>query len=366
MSKTPKVLSPPETFRFFAAAKYRKQLIEMIHAAKPGDRVLLMSMTFEPSEPEIAALMHVLELAASRGVHVTLAIDAHSFMLDNRYRPGPLYMRTRLPREMPPMYSYKMKVLEAISRYPTGNVTILNMPRRPGAIPIAGRSHIKIAIVNNQIFLGGCNLQGSATIDMMIGWQSAEHANSLYRYMQEIIRTGRTGKPLPWADQKLPIDTRTNVLIDGGRRGQSVIFKEALQLIDDAERWLLITCQFFPNSVTAKHLAAAVKRGVDVEVVYAHPHHHGLIGGAGQQVSILRERLLRPRILFHYAMKRSDPMLHAKLIACDQGVMIGSHNYVSAGVLLGTAEIAFKSSSQTLAEQAVTTLRNTLQQSKQR
>jgi phosphatidylserine/phosphatidylglycerophosphate/cardiolipin synthase-like enzyme len=153
-------------------------------------------------------------------------------------------------------------------------------------------------------------------------------------------------------------------LFDSGRRGQSLIFEEAMQLIDSAEKWLVITCQFFPNSVTAQHLLKAVNRGVNVEVIFAHPKHHGIIGGLGQQVSILRERTRVPKILFEHALSRKDPMLHAKLIASDAGFMIGSHNYVRAGVILGTAEIALKSADEKLAREAVQTLHRGLRKAK--
>ena len=47
------------------------------------------------------------------------------------------------------------------------------------------------------------------------------------------------------------------VLIDAGVPGQSTIFENALELIDGAQEWLLLTCQFFPNSVTAAMTARA-------------------------------------------------------------------------------------------------------------
>ena len=39
-----------------------------------------------------------------------------------------------------------------------------------------------------------------------------------------------------------------------------------MQLIDEARERVLITCQYFPNDVTAAHLQAAYERGVKVEI----------------------------------------------------------------------------------------------------
>lgn len=343
-------------FQLLTTREYFDALIVGVQAAKAGDRILLMTMTFDTIEPTIDILVRELLRAARRGAQVTLAVDAHSFMVDKNHFPGPLAPRRKLPKKLPRYFQNKLRALEALQAIPTGHAVILNQPSTSFSLPIAGRSHIKIAIINDQVFMGGCNLQGESQTDMMISWQSKHSADSLYIIMREIIRGQHVGRVLAQTDRALRLDDSTKILLDSGARGQSLIFKEAMELIDSAKDWLVITCQFFPNSITANHLLQAVNRGVDVQVVFAHPSHHGLIGGLGQHVSILRERARLPKILFKHALTRNDPMLHAKLIACDAGMMIGSHNYVRAGVILGTAEIALKSSDEKLAREAVKTL----------
>lgn len=352
---------PTDKYRFYTDQEYRNKLCEQIKNTRRGDRVLLMSMTFEPTEPEIAKIVHEIELAASRGVHVLLAVDAHSFLFNHSRTLGPLLARKALPKRLPKYYRYKLDLLEKINTFATGHAAIINIPTKRYALPVAGRSHIKAAIVNDNIFIGGCNLEWGKRIDLMTHWQSKSDADKLFVLLSQIIHGKHTRQVLAGIDRRMAIDASTQILIDSGIRKQSLIFKEALHMIDAAEKWLVITCQFFPNSITAKHLAAAKKRGVKVEVIYSHPRHHGLIGGFGQQISILRERTRVPRSMFEHALPSSHPMLHAKLIACDKGLMIGSHNYVSAGVILGTAEIALKSNDSSLAEESVRTLHRGLQ-----
>ncbi|HSH18729.1 MAG TPA: phospholipase D-like domain-containing protein [Candidatus Saccharimonadales bacterium] len=347
-------------FRFYTQSEYRAELIRLVRAAKAGDRLLLMSMTFEPTEPDIAVIMHEVELAASRGVRVSLAIDAHSFLINPAHLPGPLWNRRSLPKRLPAIYRNKLDIITRINAYPHSHAGILNLPASSFQLPIAGRSHIKAAIINDHIFLGGCNLQGSNNIDLMVHWQATGTADWLHSVLTGIIRGGHAGQALNGQDVQADVGPDARILIDSGTRRQSLIFDEAMALIDAAEDWLVITCQFFPNSLTARHLVAAARRGVKVEVIYAHPKHHGLIGGFGQQISILRERTRVPKSLFQHALGRKDPMLHAKLIACDKGLMIGSHNYVQAGVILGTAEIALKLKSTVLAREAVQTLHHGL------
>lgn len=315
-----------------------------------------MSMTFEPTEPEIAAIMHEVELAASRGVTVNLAIDAHSFLLQPSHIPGPLWSRGELPKRMNAYYRNKLAIFDRIRSFPSGSAEIINLPNKNFALPIAGRSHIKAALINDQIFLGGCNLEHAKKVDLMVGWKDAFVSDWLYDLLQGIIKRKHAGRSLSWVDRSFALSDTATIHVDSGLKGQSVIFDEALQLIDSAEEWLVLTCQFFPNSITAKHLALAARRGVKIEVIYTHPKHHGIIGGFGQQISILRERTRVPRALFKDALSRKDPLLHAKLIACDKGFMVGSHNYVNAGVFLGTAEIALKCTNQQMAREAVKTL----------
>lgn len=356
MTQTSSNSLSPSGFKLYTAPEYRTELLKRMRTAKAGDRILLMTMSFEPTEPEVADLMREAELAASRGVHVTLSIDAHSFMVDARHLPGPLLTRRNLPKKLKPYYEHKLRILQAIGSYPTGHTEIINMPTQSIKLPVAGRSHIKAAIVNNYAFIGGCNLQGSANVDIMAGLSDKKYADTLYEMLLEIIHGKYALRSLRGSDRGIRFGKDIELLLDAGVRNQSLILDEALALIDSAEKWLVITCQFFPNSITAKHLMMAAKRGVKLEIVFSHPKHHGLIGGMGQHFSILRERTRVPKELFKNALSRSDPFLHAKLIACDKGVMIGSHNYVTAGVILGTAEIALKITNHNLARETVKTL----------
>lgn len=160
MTSSPKTNATKHPFTFYTQREYWRELLQHIRATKPGDRILLMSMTFEPTEPEIAAIMHEVELAASRGVTVHLAIDAHSFLMHPSHVPGPLWVRRELPKRMNAYYHNKLAFLDRIRSFASGHAEIINVPHKNFALPVAGRSHIKAALINDQIFLGGCNYAG--------------------------------------------------------------------------------------------------------------------------------------------------------------------------------------------------------------
>jgi cardiolipin synthase len=276
--------------------------------------------------------------------------------------PGPLWYHRELPDRLQAPFAAKRDILRLLSHYPNVRALIINKPGRRFSIPIAGRSHIKTAIIDNYVFIGGCNLDSPQYIDLMLGWDDAATADALHALMSTVAETGNARQALGGKDQTIVVDDTSRLLIDAGVRGQSRIFDEALKLIDSAREWLTITCQFFPNSITARHLLQARQRGVKLDIIYSHPNHHGLIGGSGQKVSIAREKSRLPADMFKHMLGPDLPMIHAKVIACDQGLLIGSHNYVRAGVRLGTAEIALQSTSTPLAHHATTRLQSILDQ----
>jgi hypothetical protein len=80
---------------------------------------------------------------------------------------------------------------------------------------------------------------------------------------------------------------------------------------------------------------------VHVKVIYSPPGKHGLEKPAHQLYNTLH-RLQLPSNLFEFQLPASVSKIHAKLLATEKGAMLGSHNYVTPGVRLGTGEIALQ------------------------
>jgi cardiolipin synthase len=348
-------------FTFYTSEEYWDELLTQFAKAKPDDRIAMIVMGFDPVEPPVAKVSEALIAAAERGVNVSLVVDAYTFLLNPKAeRFGPLWFQSEL-RYVTNTFKPQLHVINAIRNNPNGHATIINKPGRPFPNPVAGRNHIKYTIINDKVFVGGCNLYHTPWLDLMVGWKDKVTADYLYDIILNLHRVESTKLLFGGQDLEVAVDADTALYIDSGKRNQSLIFTKALELIDSAEKSLIITCQFFPNSITARHLAAAHKRGVDVEIIYAHPMKQGYLGGLGQQVSILRERSRHPAELFQKMLPKDGPALHAKLIATEKGAIIGSHNYVQAGVLLGTAEIALLRYDTQFAKNAVAALKRELE-----
>lgn len=327
-------------FSFYTSSEYWHELIRRIDQAGAGDRIGLMTMEFDPRYPVIHTLMNAVQAATKRGVIVQLLVDAATFLRDTRsFRPGPLWYPTGFKR-IPGDFVEKYEMLQRLAQTPNIDVALTNRPTRPFSNMVGGRSHMKISLINDRIFIGGCNLAGDS-YDLMVSWEDRVTANYLHGFMRDVHAIKNVSHALKNDDLAISVSKTATLMLDCGARNRSGILTNALRLIDNAREQITITCQFFPNSVTAKHLAAAYRRGVEVTIVYAGPdYQRGLIGGLGQRISIIRERLRVPPEFFALRMPKDGLLLHAKLLATDAGTIIGSHNYVRAGVLLGTAEIA--------------------------
>lgn len=326
--------------KVLTTTQYFDDVTKRLLAAKKNERIGATTMGFDPSEPRVAKFMEALTAAATNGARVLLAVDSISFMIDSRsgLPNGPIMTHRDPLKSKGKYYGQKAKSLIHFKKA-GGQFKIINQPHGVLPNPIAGRSHIKTVVVGNDVYLGGCNLNGSDKMDLMLRMNDTSTADYLYSLVEGIIKTGRTQSAMHFRDQEMAIDKYTSLLVDSGARGQSTIMENALQVIDNADEWLLMTCQYFPNSTTARHLSAALARGVKIKLYFGRPGQHKVMS-LGHRLSIWQERSRNPKELFELQLTKDQPEIHAKLIATEKEAIIGSHNYVTAGVKLGTAEAA--------------------------
>lgn len=342
-------------FTAYTRPQYYAQLVKYIDAAKPGDTVRLMTMGFRAEKPDIAPILHSLNNAASRGVDVHLIVDAMTFLMGESNIPGPLIPFKKLPRRLSPPFNVRLKALKTLQSH-GGKYSIINMPPKILQNPMAGRSHIKLSLINDHVFAGGCNLTRLNHLDLMVHWQDKRSAKWLNGVVDKIITHQNVRTALEDKDSSFAIDNDTTLLIDSGKPGQSIIFDKALELIDDAQRHILITCQYFPNGRIAKHLQAAHERGVEVKVIFNHPSIHSFPINLGVAGALKAERRRLSPELFTHVLPKGHDYIHAKLLATDKGTIIGSHNFVPTGVAFGTAEIALLNTSDEFAQHLTNSL----------
>lgn len=347
-------------FTFYTRLNYYKKLVEQIQNTKKGDRIAIATMAFEPSEAHIELVMDELCKAAKRGVTVRCTVDSMAFMLHKSRIPGPLLYSKKLEAFSFNIFSSKRELLNKLAVC-GGEYAITNRPKRTFINPFSGRSHIKFAIINDQVYIGGCNLKEADRSDLMVHWTDNKIADWLFDFADKVRAKSQVSELLNKTDVVLPVDSRTSLLIDAGVRNQSLIFENAIRLIDEAKDFIFMTCQYFPNDITIKHLSGAVARGVNVQLIYNHPSKHSFPMSILHTIVKNVEKKRNPAILFKYELSRNKDFLHAKLLATEKACIVGSHNYVWAGVQFGTAEIALLSTSPSFAKVAINTIKEQLQ-----
>lgn len=344
-------------YEFYTTKQYFSKLHTLISNLGGGDKVALATMAFDPDAPATRILLDDLHGALRRGADVRLIVDAMPFLLYGGVELGPLYFGTSLKRKLKPHFAAALEPLEVLEKN-GGQYAIINRPSRRYTLPVGGRSHIKFAVINHTVFVGGCNLDSAyePDIDLMASWTDGQSAEWLGALADRLMESGHARRALNDEDSCLPVDEHTAMLVDAGVRRRSLIMRKALGLIDEAREYVFITCQFFPGQVTGQRLRAAHRRGVKVCIVYGGVEQHDWYNRRLQQMANAAERLRLPSEFFIHAVQHAQGRIHAKVIATERGAIIGSHNYVSAGVRLGTAELALLSDDPQFGQHAIDTI----------
>ena len=325
-------------YTLLATREYLDQLIQDIAETTRGDRVLLATMDFNPTGFKINDLVRACCEAQKRGVTVTCFIDSHAFLIDPDGHIGPLWYGRMHKPTANKWFVDSQAGIKAL-REAGIHIVLTNPVSRPFTSPFAGRSHIKASIINTTVYVGGHNLSHQS-LDCMVRTDNQQTADWLYTLLMKRAQEPTTLNAWGTKDITHQISPTTALHIDVGVSQQSLIYDEALRIIDQAQKHILITCQFFPRGKTADRLREAYARGVKVQIIFNGASHHAGIGQLVHGAVNLYERAQSPPEFFTSKLTTASNFLHAKVLASESEAMVGSHNYIIEGVNFGTAEIA--------------------------
>jgi phosphatidylserine/phosphatidylglycerophosphate/cardiolipin synthase-like enzyme len=336
-------------YELYDRPDYYNALAEKIAKTKKSDRVVIATMTFSLSDPLVRRIMHELYAASDRGASVYMLVDALTFITHKGLVPKyPLHLK----RWAASTRSQEAQSLQKLAEL-GGHYSILNWPGKSQINPFAHRSHLKFAVVGNDVFLGGANLTSSKVMDCVVGWKDAASADWLSDLATKMAITRDASKALNGHDVVFPISGSSQILLDAGVKKQSIILEKALEFVDEAKEEVWITSQFFPGGRMARHLSQAAARGVRVRILYNNPAKHDPPIAAWQRAVVSRARKSLPADLFAYRLPKESGLIHAKVLVTEKKVIIGSHNYLERGVTFGTAEIALLSDDAELRKQTL-------------
>lgn len=307
-------------------------------------RIYLQAMEVEPGQIT-NHLLDLLVVGADKQLDARLHVDYYSLLVqDGMFNYLPLLSPKKAERR-------KKRIGKRIAYFTAlrekgVKLTFTNPPSFPAKLfPVMGRNHIKIAIVDDVAWIGGINFhdENFKSIDSMVKLTDPTLVAEIVRLYLDI----ENRKIL--SDQKIHITDQTSLLIDGGKRGKSVILTEAIKLINNAQSSVRVITPIIPDTKLARALFSADKAGKKVEVISPHVK---TLGGVYKPLVLVNSIIfsLHPnRVPIHF---KNRP-IHAKILLVDEKhVLLGSHNLTTRGVAIGTQELAVVSSDPYFANQA--------------
>ena len=308
--------------------------------------VSVASMGFDPTDPHVIQVLEALRNASHRGAAVSLTVDHFSYF--DKSGIGPI-------GEVPlGDYGYLDSFAESGQQLFAG---LSNKPNIAGFHTLAGwtyagRSHIKSATVGDNLYVGGISLDATDRLDAMVQVTHPELAYQVAVLNRSTIIRPSVAHVLDGADYAITFDeaARSELLVDAGIRGQSIIFDEATDIIESAEERLIYASEQFPTGKAGHLLLNAYERGVDVTIASNHPSKHDRYTLAHAAILAVAKKKY-PASFFDNQLPQYFPGLHTKALASESRAMIGSHNLNRIGVRLGTAEMSIVSSNKEFVSQ---------------
>lgn len=283
-------------------------------------RVYLLSMVIA-DHPNTHELISELEKAAQRGVEVVVMADVFTFgEVSGGFLPIRYYSKGA--RDTNRMVRKLKQVGVKFTWLGRGRLTVFS-----------GRTHNKWCVIDNDVFsFGGVNIYegGITNVDYMFHTIDEKLADRLVEEQKRIQRAEQ--KTSNFSSVAYEHGDMT-IMFDGGIIGQSVIYRRACELAEQAESIVFVS-QYCPTGKLSRILKRRPSQ---------------LYFNRLQQATGLN-RLVIAASQFASGLKTlytKDAYLHAKFLIFTMKdgtkyAITGSHNFAYSGVLLGTREVALE------------------------
>ena len=304
--------------KLLASNEYTKDAVKVIGSAK--ERICLMTMiaSYDDTTDD---LFDAIITAKTRGVKVDLAADIFT------YSEIGGHLRFKTSR------SHKIKPVETLKKKLRSVDVKINWLGTDSSFLFSGRTHSKWLVVDDTVYtFGGINLydEGVNNTDFMLRLDNHDLADNLVREYHRIIRANKTRNKYHSYHFSIP---HGQVLIDGGRARDSIIYRRAKQLVQDAKSVVYVS-QYCPTGKLADLLKNKPTK------LYFNPWQQS------QSLNAIFIRISSWKTNLKTDYSRQN-YIHSKFIICtmpnsSKVAITGSHNFAGGGVWLGTREIALE------------------------
>ena len=285
-------------------------------------RICLISIVMCYDEATAEFFDAVVE-AAGRGVEITVASDMFAYS----ELGGHFHFRSQFSRSIRPITELKRRLRKAgVKMHWLGS---------QASSMISGRTHTKWCIVDDVVYsFGGVNMyeSGIHSSDYMLRVEDAALADKLCAEQKHIVSANHDNHS--YRSHMFGDDTY-QVLIDGGFVGDSIVYRHACNLTKEAVSVTYVS-QYCPTGKLGRLLEKTSS------TLYFNPWNQAnSLNAAAIRVGTLLSGLKT-------SYKRSN-YIHCKCMIFtfadgSKRAITGSHNFSSAGVWLGTREVALETS----------------------
>lgn len=308
-----------------------------LEARSAKKRIYAQAMEVEPGEVS-SRLLAIVEKAAESGLDARLNVDYYSLMVTDG-------LPNLFPFTISEKWRKRLRIRnEAFQQIKDkgGRIAFVNKPTLlEKFIYTMGRNHMKIFIIDDIAWIGGVNFADGyfKRQDIMVKITDKAIVAPIARVFIEVHNEQLT------YDEILKTKHNASLFIDTGHTGQSVILDAAVAMIHSAKHSIKVASAFVPDGKFLKALIDASKQGVFVELATSAPEKTFGVYRLVNEMSRFSLNLRGVSFNVSYAQKP----VHAKVLIIDNALaLFGSHNFLTKGVLMHTAEIALQSSDKTL------------------
>lgn len=307
---------------------------------KAKKRIWIQVMIFEMVE-EIEEYVSLFTDAVERGVDVRVIFD----WISERYYTENLDIYPTIN----PDKIKKRKEVDQFAHYICQKmrsagitVTVTNTPSALGKLLLLGkRNHNKLFIIDGTAWMGGINLITSSSryVDFMVKL----YDSSLVSVVADYFLHKRKENAI------IPANPEYKFLIDGGKKGQSLIYEKAVELVKHAEKEIIFVSQMLPDNSFLTELLKKARQGIYIRVVISTAEHN-----------IFTKFPFR----YHYSLFKfhasqnsnitllhSRQRIHAKLLLVDNTAIFGSHNFAKWNEFIGIEETGFLTNDENVLQQ---------------
>lgn len=318
------------------------EFVEDIQSRAPhaSTRVWFQAMEVEPGE-HTDILLKAAADAAKRGVDARFHADWYTMLVtDGTFNYWPFvsgsFRRQRVKRLQ------KKKAMAQMLRGAGVRFLFTNPPTPLDLLlPTRGRNHMKIAVIDDTAWIGGVNFhkENFEASDIMIRISDPQVTGEI-AYVYALIDDEQHLR-----DMAISCTDETTLLVDGGTIDRSLILRLACALVERAEQSVKVIAPLIPDASFLTALQAARTRGIPVTVIAPRVE---AMSGVYQLVDTFNQALMQLKGT-RLPITFREQMVHAKVLIVDeQEAIVGSHNFSSRGVRMGTEEIALQSTNKQL------------------